>query len=89
VTVTPSGVLLRIPVIRGSPGEPFRERLTTYLEERNASPKGPGTLVVEGDMVWCVCEVAPGKDSRDNAALTASALVAQVERLGPKILNLR
>ncbi|HHY45202.1 MAG TPA: hypothetical protein GX512_05770 [Firmicutes bacterium] len=95
---SPSGYLLEIPVVRAYPGEAFPERVTKYLEERNASPKGPGTFVVRGDTIWCVCEVAGGEETgeADSVAETAhrvaeaaSCLVQQVELLGPKILNLR
>ncbi len=94
----PSGFLLEIPVVRAYPGEAFPERVLKYLEERNASPKGLGAFVVRGDTIWCVCQVAGREKESDEesraeeahkVAETASQLAHQVERLGPKILNLR
>jgi hypothetical protein len=89
VTQSPKGTSLKVPVLRAYTGESFPPRLLSYLEERNVSPKGPGAFVVEDNVIWCVCELAPGDGSPDGLARAASSLVAQVERLGPKILNLR
>ncbi len=89
VTPSPGETSLKVPVLRAYSGESFSPRLLSYLEERNASPKGPGTFVVQDNMIWCVCELAPGEELPDDLAHVASSLVAQVERLGPKILNLR
>jgi hypothetical protein len=98
VEAASSGSLLRIPVVRAYPGEAFPERVLKYLAERNASPKGPGSFVMEDDVIWCVCQVTHGEDGEEagspgetasRVADVASRLVAQVERLGPKILNLR
>jgi hypothetical protein len=96
-------VTLRIPVLREGPDEKFGERLLAYLEDRNASPKGPGRFVVSQDCIWCECEVVfPAETGQDHApqpfheqgcpahlASIAHDLVAQVEKLGPKILNMR
>lgn len=91
---TSSGYLLEIPVLRSYPGEQFPDRVIAYIEERNASGKWPGTFVVRGDTIWCVCEAGRGEGAEcsQTAARVADMalkLVEQVERLGPKILNLR
>lgn len=46
------GVSLSIPVVKLGPERPVTERLTQYLEGRNASGKGPGVFHLEGDTVW-------------------------------------
>lgn len=85
VTRTSGGIELKIPVIRTESGEPVRDRLLTYLRDRNRTPKGPGTFAIQNGIVWCVAAL----DDSGDLAGTASDLAAQVERLGPKILNLK
>ena len=64
-------VTLRIPVLREGPDEKFGERLLAYLEDRNASPKGPGRFVVSQDCIWCECESGlPGRDGPRPRAAT-------------------
>ncbi|MGE5578619.1 MAG: hypothetical protein ACM3WU_01125 [Bacillota bacterium] len=45
-------ILLSIPVVRLGPERPVTERLTQYLDDRNASGKGPGVFQLDGDTVW-------------------------------------
>lgn len=81
--------VLKVPVTRVSAVRAFPDRLLTYLNERNASPKGPGRFSVEGDCVWCSYEASFLGGSAPDLGTAASELVSQVERLGPKILNLK
>lgn len=70
-------IALSIPVVRLGPDRPVTERLTQYLDDRNASGKGPGVFCLEGDTVWYRAPRDPDTtpvESPGNAASPANAV---------------
>jgi hypothetical protein len=77
---------MQIPVVLLGLDRPLTSFISDYLAGRNEARKGPGTFVVEKDMVWYRASTLQS----DPSAIAATALAMQqaVEKTGPKILNL-
>jgi hypothetical protein len=80
------GLVLEIPVARMGPDRRLTPVLSSYLDQRNLARKGPGTFLVEGDVIRY--RAAVGEMTPDAFAEVALAMQETVEKTGLKILNM-